>query len=168
MRKFVLLAVATAALCVPAVSAAGRPTAAQLATKMCGSLRAQEGKSTFKMAYHSFAACSKTEKSQAKSDVTNAAKSCRAEQAADPAAFKAKYGTNLNSKGKGAGANAFGKCVSALAKQNATSDVSDSVSAAKTCKSMMASDLAGFQATYGKDKNAFGKCVAKQSSATTT
>jgi hypothetical protein len=40
----------------------------------------------------------------------SAAKSCKAERAPDPAAFKAKYGTNANK------ANAFGKCVSAKAK----------------------------------------------------
>ena len=39
----------------------------------------------------------------------NAAKECRAEQEADPAAFQANYGTNDNKK------NAFGKCVSAKA-----------------------------------------------------
>lgn len=39
-----------------------------------------------------------------------AAKTCKAERAADPAAFKAKYGTNKNKS------NAFGKCVSKLAK----------------------------------------------------
>jgi len=36
----------------------------------------------------------------------NAARGCRTEQRADPAAFKAKYGTNHNKS------NAFGKCVS--------------------------------------------------------
>jgi hypothetical protein len=40
----------------------------------------------------------------------NAAKTCKAERAADPAAFTAKYGTNKNKK------NAFGKCVSKTAK----------------------------------------------------
>ena len=41
--------------------------------------------------------------------IVNAAKQCKAERAADVAAFKAKYGTNKNK------ANAFGKCVSKLA-----------------------------------------------------
>jgi hypothetical protein len=36
----------------------------------------------------------------------NAARACRAERAADPAAFRQKYGTNANRR------NAFGKCVS--------------------------------------------------------
>lgn len=39
----------------------------------------------------------------------SAARSCRTEQAADAAAFRAKYGTNANK------ANAFGKCVAAHA-----------------------------------------------------
>jgi hypothetical protein len=42
--------------------------------------------------------------------VVSAAKSCKAERKADPAAFAAKYGTNKNKK------NAFGKCVSKTAK----------------------------------------------------
>jgi hypothetical protein len=40
----------------------------------------------------------------------NAAKQCKAERKLDPAAFKDKYGTNKNKR------NAFGKCVSAVAK----------------------------------------------------
>jgi hypothetical protein len=40
----------------------------------------------------------------------SAAKACKAERAPDPAAFKAKYGTNKNK------ANAFGKCVSTKTK----------------------------------------------------
>lgn len=40
------------------------------------------------------------------SDEDNAARQCRDEQKPDPAAFKAKYGTNANKS------NAFGKCVS--------------------------------------------------------
>jgi hypothetical protein len=50
-----------------------------------------------------------TVEEQTTADV-KAAKSCKAERKADPAAFKAKYGTNKNKS------NAFGKCVSAQAK----------------------------------------------------
>ena len=39
-------------------------------------------------------------------EATNAAKACRAEQAADPEAFTENYGSNHNQR------NAFGKCVS--------------------------------------------------------
>ncbi len=42
----------------------------------------------------------------------NAAKECRAERDADPAAFAAAYGTNANKK------NAFGKCVSGKVKED--------------------------------------------------
>ena len=51
----------------------------------------------------------KTVKDQVKADV-NAAKACKTERTADPAAFKDKYGTNANKR------NAFGKCVSKQAK----------------------------------------------------
>ena len=49
----------------------------------------------------------------------NAAKACEAERGTSPqtiAAFKEKYGSNANK------ANAFGKCVSKLAKQQGTKD----------------------------------------------
>jgi hypothetical protein len=42
--------------------------------------------------------------------IVNAARQCKAERSANPAAFKNKYGTNANKS------NAFGKCVSAKAK----------------------------------------------------
>ena len=45
----------------------------------------------------------------------NAAKKCKAERLANPGAFKTKYGTNKNK------ANAFGKCVSKLAKEQGSS-----------------------------------------------
>ena len=47
---------------------------------------------------------------QDQSNTVNAAKQCKAERKLDPEAFKNKYGTNKNKR------NAFGKCVSALAK----------------------------------------------------
>lgn len=50
-----------------------------------------------------------TVQEQVEADIS-AAKSCKAERKRDPAAFKAKYGTNENKS------NAFGKCVSAAAK----------------------------------------------------
>jgi hypothetical protein len=48
--------------------------------------------------------------SEARSDTLNAAKQCKAERALDAPAFRAKYGKTANDR------NAFGKCVSALAK----------------------------------------------------
>ena len=53
---------------------------------------------------------------EAQHDATmNAAKKCKAERALNPANFKTKYGTNKNK------ANAFGKCVSKLAKEQGSS-----------------------------------------------
>jgi hypothetical protein len=49
-------------------------------------------------------------------DRVDAAKTCKTERDADPAAFKEKYGTNKNKK------NAFGKCVSATAKADDDDD----------------------------------------------
>ena len=56
------------------------------------------------------AKASQTVKEDVKS-VVAAARTCRDERKADPAAFKAKYGTNRTK------ANAFGKCVSAAVRQ---------------------------------------------------
>ncbi len=49
---------------------------------------------------------------QQQAATVNAAKSCWTERKADPAAFKAKYGTNANKS------NAFGKCVSSTVKHS--------------------------------------------------
>ena len=53
-------------------------------------------------------------RAEVKADV-NAAKGCKTERKADPAAFRAKYGTSKNKR------NAFGKCVS----QHARADQGD-------------------------------------------
>jgi hypothetical protein len=170
------LLIGTAVLCVPAVSIAANnpPSAGKLAAQMCSSIRAKDGTATFKATYHSFAGCLGKQTSNAKSDIHNAAQTCKAWKA-DPTAFAAAnggktfqqvYGTNGGS-GNGAGANAMGKCVSSIAKQNAQSDVKDTVSATATCKAMKTNDAATFQATYGTGSNAFGKCVSKQASAKT-
>ena len=57
---------------------------------------------------------SKAKAAEAKSvaATTNAAKACWSERKADPAAFKARYGTNANKS------NAFGKCVSGKVKHS--------------------------------------------------
>jgi hypothetical protein len=81
MRKVPLAALL--ALAVPAVALAedGAPSSTDLAQAACKSEKAQIG-----------------------------TKTCKAERAADPAAFTTKYGTNSN------GRNAFGRCVSKTAK----------------------------------------------------
>ena len=171
MRKFLFLLAGTAVLCVPAVSVAGTsaPTPAKLAAQTCRSIRAHDGQKLFRQTYHSFAGCLNKDKPQAAQDISNAAKTCKS-QRSDPnfaashdgKTFQQFYGTNGGNT-NGAGANAFGKCVSTIAKQKAKDDAADSVAAAKTCKALKQSDLATFQATYGTGRNAFGKCVSKQS-----
>jgi hypothetical protein len=52
----------------------------------------------------------KAAQAQLQENTQNAAQQCRAERGQDPDAFKEKYGTNKNKK------NAFGKCVSQIAK----------------------------------------------------
>jgi len=66
-----------------------------------------KGANAFGKCVSSQAKAASTEEQQA---TVNAAKQCRTEQKADPAAFKTKYGTNASKS------NAFGKCVSAKAK----------------------------------------------------
>jgi hypothetical protein len=89
-------------------------------------------------------------------DRTNAAKQCATErQQMGVDVFKQTYGTNANKS------NAYGKCVSALAKQNAQ----DRSNAASSCRSERAADPAAFAARYGTGKkgaNAFGKCVSSK------
>jgi Ni/Co efflux regulator RcnB len=116
---------------------------------------------------------------QSQSVDKNAAKVCKTERgstAQSIAAFKAKYGTNANK------ANAFGKCVSGMAKkleaqaaedQN-EADTQAEKNAAKACKAERgdtAQSIAVFKEKYGTNKNkanAFGKCVSKLAKAKST
>ena len=104
-------------------------------------------------------------------DRQSASEECRFERgstAATREAFSAKYGTNKNK------ANAFGKCVSAKAREEVKEREDAEGSAAQTCKTergTTAESEAAFAQKYGTNKNksnAFGKCVsaaAKQANA---
>ncbi|MBE2321046.1 hypothetical protein DVA67_034175 [Solirubrobacter sp. CPCC 204708] len=104
-------------------------------------------------------------------DRQSASAECRAERGATAAtheAFSAKYGTNANR------ANAFGKCVSAKAREEAKEREDAKDSAAQTCRTergTTADSHAAFDQKYGttnNKNNAFGKCVsaaAKQAEA---
>ena len=84
---------------------------------------------------------------------------CRNERASmGGPAFKLLYGTNANRS------NAFGKCVSKLAKQNQQ----NRSNAAAQCRSERSADPAAFAAKYGTGKkhaNAFGNCVSQTAKA---
>jgi hypothetical protein len=175
--RFVIAAIGTLALAAPVMADGTSTSTTPSAEQQCRTEQAQMGAATFKQTYgtnknrsNAFGKCV-SKRSQATSDAadqaqTNAAKSCKAEQAADPAAFQTKYGTNKN------GHNAYGKCVSQQAKTQTNQQVSDQtsadVSAAKSCKTERAADPAAFKAKYGTNKNksnAFGKCVSQQAKA---
>ena len=164
MRKLFLGAVLALALPVAAAQADDSAVSAKaLAKQACKTEKAQMGTKTFKQTYAVKSAAKATEKCVAKTVPAtteakqNAAQTCAAERDLDPAAFAAKYGTNGKEGSTGFGKNAFGKCVSTLAKQQSQEETEDRVAAAETCKAL---DKATFEATYGPKKNAFGKCVS--------
>ena len=104
-------------------------------------------------------ACVAKRDGRAATDLKNGAKECKAERAADPAAFTKKYGTNKNGK------NAYGKCVSTKARHATEQETQARVNAAKTCRKLKAEQKATFEADYGTKKNAFGKCVSETAKA---
>ena len=88
-----------------------------------------------------------------------ATKQCTTERSGMGAsAFKLLYGTTANRS------NAFGKCVSKLAAQNAK----NTTNATASCRTERAADSAAFAAKYGTGKkhaNAFGNCVSQTAKA---
>jgi hypothetical protein len=179
-RTVLLPAFAALSFAVPAFAddtTTTTPTTTPSAEQQCRTERTQMGAETFAKTYgtnknrkNAFGKCvskrshaTETATTTAKS---NAAKDCKAEEAADAAAFAKKYGTNKNGK------NAFGKCVSSKAKaetaETVAAQTAADVSAAKTCKAEQKADPAAFKAKYGTNKNkanAFGKCVSAKAKA---
>ena len=91
---------------------------------------------------------------QARLSPSQTCRAARTRMAATSATlFAQTYGRNANDK------NAFGKCVSAMARQQSQNELN----AASTCQSAQAASVTTFAAQYGtnSDKsNAFGKCVS--------
>src|SRR3954454_6251092 len=176
MRKLAILG-ALALMAAPASAATAGSTAKSDAQKQCRAERTAMGTQTFRDTYgtnknkrNAFGKCvshrTHQNKATEKTAHQNAAKDCKAERAADPAAFQQKYGTGKNKK------NAFGKCVSqkarAKTKQAEQSQVQAEENAAQQCKDERAADPAAFQQKYGTNKsksNAFGKCVSQKAKA---
>jgi hypothetical protein len=176
MRKLAILG-ALALMAAPASATAASSTAKSDAQKQCRAERTAMGTQTFRDTYgtnknkkNAFGKCvsHRTHQNEAteKTAKKNAAKDCKAERAADPAAFQQKYGTGKNKK------NAFGKCVSqkarAKTKQAEQNQVQAEVNAAKQCKDERKADPAAFEQKYGTNKNksnAFGKCVSQKAKA---
>ena len=112
MNKILIVLAAIAMLALPA-GATAKPTDTDLrvAKQACKQERGKSGatRDAFKAKYHGFGRCVRgTAQDAVKTRAAhmNAAKECKAERMADPAAFAASYGTNANAR------NAFGKCVS--------------------------------------------------------
>jgi hypothetical protein len=167
MKKLILSGALVAALAVPAVAAADEPTPteAKNAAKECKALRTASGADNFKAMFggkkNAYGKCvsqrAKQNHQQSETAQKNAAKECKAERDADAQAFKSKY-KNL------------GKCVSERAKQKQQEQAAQAKqqdtaekNAAKKCKAQRKNDLAAFEATYGKKRNAFGKCISANS-----
>jgi len=184
-KRITTVALLSFSLAVPATAgAADEPSQANFknAAKYCKALRAASGDANFKAMFgggkNAYGKCvSKAAKRDAKQEDTartNASKECKAEAAADPAAFKTKYGTGKNGK------NAHGKCVSQKAKENkaeADKQEKQDVNSAKECRTEQKQNPDEFKAAHGgktftefygtneKGKNAFGKCVSSKSKA---
>ena len=92
-------------------------------------------------------------------DKENAAQQCKAQRTAMGAeAFHQLYGANTSKK------NAFGKCVSKFARDEARERKAAKSNAAKDCKAEREADETAFTETYGtrKGKNAYGRCVSQK------
>ena len=162
--KKILFALVLSAVLVPAALATPAPQAARDFCTLNASTLIGEGKT-----YQNYNKCVRAQNVQQQSHTQNAAKECKGQQAlsdadflllkpSDPAkTFAQFYGTNDNGKGKGNG-NAFGNCVSAIAKAK-TGDAQDTqATAGKQC------NKGRFKARTGKGK-AFGTraaCVEAQ------
>ena len=104
-------------------------------------------------------------------DKTNAARECKALRASSGTAANFRSVVAAFATGKVTEKNAYGKCVSAKAREEATENREAKTNAAKQCRAEQEADPAAFTAKYGTGKqgrNAFGKCVsgkAKQAKA---
>jgi hypothetical protein len=176
MTKVMIAGLMAVALLVPGSAFAKKPADAgtKNAAKECKAEREAMGSENFALVYGSnknkknaFGKCVsrnvREEADEAEEAFKNASKACKAEEAADPAAFALKYGTNANGK------NAHGKCVSGKAKQLAAESDEAELDAVRECRAEQKADPAAFTAAHGTNKNgrnAFGKCVSSQQKAT--
>jgi hypothetical protein len=176
----IVLTGATLALAIAPAALAGASSAHSTAEKQCRQERTSMGKTSFDQTYgtnsnrsNAFGKCVSHRNSQNTSDQnqaqSNAAKQCKAQQS-DPnfstttgngKTFDQFYGTNKN------GANAYGKCVSTLAKaktsQTESTQVKAEDNAARQCRTERTADPTAFKDKYGTNhnkSNAFGKCVS--------
>ena len=137
-------------------------------SRSCRSLRTQMGVSPFNQLYgknasdkNAFGKCVSKQAHLQTQHELDAAASCRAEQADANFAtahsgktFAQAYGTNAGLS------NAFGKCVSGKASENAQAQQQATLSAAKTCLVEQKANAAAFTTKY----RTFGRCVSLHAS----
>jgi hypothetical protein len=171
MKTLMLLVVAAALVAPFTALASGAPAPAATANKLCKTTQAAMGAKLFSQTYgaNAFGKCVSKNAAAAKADVTNASKTCSAQQA--DVNFAASHGGKTfdqfygsTSKGKSADANAMGKCVSQAVSNSVAAQAKATVAAAKTCKAALKASATDFATKYGKGSNAFGKCVAATAS----
>jgi hypothetical protein len=167
MKMLMLLAVIAALVAPVAAFASGAPSPASTANSLCKATQTAMGAKLFSQTFgaNAFGKCVAKNAATAKAIVSSAAKTCKTQQADVNFAtahsgqtFDQVYGNG--SKGKSADANAYGKCVSHAVSSSVAAHAKATTAAAKTCKAALKANAVGFAATYGKDQNAFGKCVA--------
>jgi hypothetical protein len=186
MRKMIMLLGVAGAFAAPVTARADTQPDTQKAAQACRSergttdatreaFRAKYG--TNKHGRNAFGKCvsatAKRQTAEQEQAEANAPQACRAEEGTTPdskAAFQQKYGTNKN------GRNAFGKCVSAKAReleQEAEAQDEQGATArkraAQTCdaeRGTTAGSRAAFTAKYGKHgHDPFGRCVSQTAKA---
>ena len=166
MRKIMLFVLV--ALVVPvAAFAGGTPSAASAANSLCKQAQTAMGSTVFGQTYatnasksNAFGKCVAKNTVKAQQIVSNAAKTCTAQQSDasfstthNGMSFVQFYGS---SKGKSSAANAYGKCVSAAVSNAVAAQAKVTAAAAKSCKAALTASATAFAAKYGT----FGKCVA--------
>jgi hypothetical protein len=165
-RLLPIILVAVAVTASAAFAAEGKSPA-----QFCKNELATLGAANFKSLYapggsgaNAFGKCVSKHARADKTNRTNAAKACKAEQEMPEADFRAThdgksfaefYGKNKNDR------NAYGKCVSSKAQAANAAQEAKLMKAAKACKAERAANRTAFIAKYGgKAASAFGKCVS--------
>src|SRR6266567_2620236 len=161
MRRLVLI-LTVAVVLAPVAASAGTSPSVTSAHTDCAKLRAAMGTTAFSKAYPTFGACVSRYAPVEQQVTLSAEATCTAQQADpnfasthDGKTFTEFYGTGQN------GSDAFGKCVSIVAKANSKAEQQGRLNPARTCRALRTQLTRPlFDRTYGKnrnDRNAFGK-----------
>ena len=153
--KLMLAAATLVAAVVPVAALAHHGGTEPNPAHTCKALQQSLGATVFRQTYgggsNAFGVCVSTVAKQQRQNAAQARSACATERSANPAAFRARYGSN-----------GLGKCVSQAVRRENAEDTRATVNAAKQCKALTAAQLA---AQYGTGKNAFGKCVSARAKA---